>query len=58
MHEWLKRVKRRAKRKADSEPSKLTTSNWIVRLISPPPVSNTSPADDVVLTIDEGDMNF
>ena len=56
----LKSVKRRAKRKDDSE---LTTRNRSVRLISPPRVSNTSPADDVnppyiVLIINESDRNF
>ena len=56
----LKSVKRRAKRKADSE---LTSRNRSVYLISPPPVSNTSPIDNVdppdsVLTIDESDRIF
>ena len=53
----LKSVKRRAKRKADSD---LTFRSRSVRLISPPSVSNTSPVDnvdipDTVLTLDESD---
>jgi len=56
----VEKCNRRAKRKADSE---LTSRNRSVYLISPPPVSNTSPIDNVdppdsVLTIDESDRIF
>ena len=53
-------AKRRAQRKADSG---LTFKSRSVQLISPPPVANASPVDnvdlsDILLTLDESDRIF